>query len=47
MYRLHCKELKSLGLEGELQLFKTKVTITEIKAVKLCRNHNLKGLLSE
>ena len=47
MYRLHCRELTILGRERQLHLYKTTIAITEIKAVKLCRNHNLKDLLSE
>ena len=47
VYRLHCRELMILGRERELQLYKTKIAINEIKAVKLWRNHNLKDLLSE
>ena len=42
MCRLHCGELTILGRERQLQLYKTKIAITEIKAVKLCRNRNLK-----
>ena len=45
MYRLHCRELTILGRERQLQLYKTKIAITEIKAVKLSRNHNLKDFL--
>ena len=40
------RELTILGRERQ-PLHETKTTITEIKAVKLCRNHNLKDLLSE
>ena len=40
MYRLNCRELRTLSQERELQVYKTKVAITEIKAVKLCRSHN-------
>ena len=47
MYRLNCRELTILGREGELQFYNTKIAITEIKAVKLCRSHDLKDLLSE
>ena len=48
MYRLHCREITILGRERQLQLYKTKIAITEIKAVKfICRNHNLKDLDSE
>ena len=47
MYELHCRELTILGRERQLQLYKTKIAITEIKAVELCRNHNLKDFLSE
>ena len=49
MYRLHCRELTILGRERQLHLYKTKIAITEIKAVKLCRNrnYNLKDLLSK
>ena len=47
MYRSHCRELTILGRERQLHLYKTKIAITEIKAVKLCGNHNLKDLLSE
>ena len=36
-----------LGQERQPRLHKTKTAITEIKAVKLCRNCNLKDLLSE
>ena len=35
------------GRESQPQLHRTKIAITEIKALKLCRNHNLKDLLSE
>ena len=37
----------NLGRERQPRLHKTKTAITEIKAVKLCRNHNLKDLLSK
>ena len=40
------RELKILGQERQPRLRKTKITITEVKAVKLSRNHNLKDLLS-
>ena len=43
MYMLHCRELTILGRERKLQLYKSKIAITEIKAVKLCRNHNSKN----
>ena len=43
MYRLHCRERR----EHQLKLYETKIPITEIKAVKLCRNHDLKYLSSE
>ena len=42
MYRLNCRELTTLRRECELQVYKTKIAITEIKAVKLCRSHNFK-----
>ena len=41
------RELKILGREHQPRLHKTKTAITEIKALKLCRDHNLKDLLSE
>ena len=47
MYWLHCRELMILGRERQLHLYKTKMAIAEIKALKLCRNHNLKDILSE
>ena len=40
------KPLTIFGRERQPQLHK-KIEITEIKAVKLCRNHNSKDLLSE
>ena len=52
---LHCKMfvvqyytrvVTIFGREIQLQLHKTKIAITEIKAVKLCRNHNLIDLSS-
>ena len=41
------RELTILGRERRPRLQKTKTAITEIKAVQLCRKHNLKDLLSE
>ena len=41
------KELTILGRERRPRLHKTKTAITEIKAVQLCRKHNLKDLFSE
>ena len=41
------RELTILGPERRPRLHKTKIAITEIKAVQLCRKHNLKDLLSE
>ena len=41
------RELTILGRERRPRLHKTKTAITEIKAVQLCRTHNLKDLLSE
>ena len=41
------RELTVLGRELRPLLHETKTAITEIKAVQLCRNHNLKDLLSE
>ena len=41
------RELTILGRERRPRRHKTKTTITEIKAVRLCRKHNLKDLLSE
>ena len=35
MYRVHCSDLTVLGQECQLQLYKTKIAITEIKAGKL------------
>ena len=43
----YTKELTILGRKRRPQLHKTKTAITEIKAVQLCRKHNLKDLLSE
>ena len=40
-------EFTILEQERQLRLHKTKTVINEIKAVKLCRNHNLKDLLSK
>ena len=39
------RELTILERERQPRLHKTKTAITEIKAMKLCRNHNLKDLL--
>ena len=47
MYRLRRRELTILGRERQLQLYKTKTAIAEIKAVQSCRNYNLKDLLPE
>ena len=41
------RKLTILGRERQPRLYKTKTAITEIKAVKLCRNRNLKNLVSE
>ena len=41
------RELTILGQERRPRLHKTKTAITDIKAVHLCRKHNLKDLLSE
>ena len=41
------RELTILGRERRPRLHKTKTAITEIKAVQLCRKHNLKDLSSE
>ena len=41
------RELTIIGRERRPRLQKTKTAITEIKAVQLCRKHNLKDLLSE
>ena len=40
-------ELTNLGRERRPRLHKTKSAMNEIKAVQLCRKHNLKDLLSE
>ena len=44
---VNIKELTILGQECHPRLHKTQTIITEIKAVKLCRNHNLRDLLSK
>ena len=36
----------TFGLEGQSQFHKANIAITDIKAVKLCRYHYLKDLLS-
>ena len=41
------RELAILGRERRRRLHKTKTAITDIKAVQLCRKHNLKDLFSE
>ena len=41
------RELTIFGRKRRPRLHKTKTAITEIKAVQLCRKHNLKDLLSE
>ena len=41
------RELTILGRECQPRLPESKTAISEIKAVKLCKNHNLKDLLSE
>ena len=41
------RELTNLGRERRPRLHQTKAAITGIKAVQLCRKHNLKDLLSE
>ena len=41
------RELTNLGREHQPRLHQTKAVITEIKAVQLCRKHNLKDLLSK
>ena len=41
------REFTIVGRERRPRLQKTKTAITEIKAVQLCRKHNLKDLLSE
>ena len=41
------RELTILGRERRPRLQKKKIAITEMKAVQLCRKHNLKDLLSE
>ena len=41
------RELTILGRERRPRLHKTKTATIEIKAVQLCRKHNLKDLLSE
>ena len=40
----HIRELTILGRERRPRLHKTKTAITEIKALQLCRKHNLKDL---
>ena len=43
----YSRELTILGRERRPRLHKTKTAITEIKAVQLCRKHNLKDLSSQ
>ena len=45
--KINIRELTILGRERRPRLHKTKTTITEIKAMQLCRKHNLEDLLSE
>ena len=47
LVRAAIRELTLLGRERRPRLHNTKTAITEIRAVQLCRKHNLKDLLSE